>query len=167
MRFKTVSNRKTVFRDSSPPINVTGWVKPSAAPTLSVDCNREVHEIVIGFFFFFSSFFFKENLHPRSVRGARAVESHSQAAPKMAAVRSTAASLRQKIRRGECEGSSNASRIPANDGRDVLRGGVGEFYLAGTGSLSRTLRLKRGSFARKCPSSYITVPPRTGTVNSP
>lgn len=41
----------------------------------------------------------------------------------MAAVRSTAASLRQKIRRGECEGSSNASRIPANDGRDVLRGG--------------------------------------------
>lgn len=40
----------------------------------------------------------------------------------MAAVRSTAASLREKIRRGECEGSSNAPRIPANDGRDVVRG---------------------------------------------
>lgn len=166
MRFKTVSNGKTVFRDSSPPINVTGWVKPSGAPMLSVDCNREVHEIVIVFFFS-PLFFKKENLHPRSVWGARAVESHSQAAPKMAAVRSTAASLREKIRRGECEGSSNASRIPANDGRGVVRW-AGEFYSAVTGSLLRTRRLgKSGRCARKCPSSDIRVPPCTGTVNSP
>lgn len=126
MRFKTVSNRKTVFRDSSPPINVTGRVKPSGAPMLSLDCNREVHEIVIGFFFFLLLLFFFF-LKKISTLGVSGVPEQSNPTPRLLQRWLPCASLREKIRRGECEGSSNATRTPANDGQDVLRLAGGSF----------------------------------------